>query len=408
MKKIFAVLASGLLGVSMLFSGCYTQEEEHVHKFLNYIAKEPTCTEAGILEQVCEECGEKAYSDLEAMGHRWVDGVCSRCGKTENGASEGGEEETPPDDSPEDPPVVSPEPRFTFIQDIYEQACSMGYFLSKEEFLLNVNNTVFTQVYINGKGRLKLSADGGISADVGEVRVDIPMDVEAELGIVLQIEISDGCLTVSDTMGKAMEFGVIDGLAETDSSDCVAGFAINLQNELLILYQSEKIKKVGTLAYDLQNVDEDLLLYLWRDGAYAAYGPFDRTATSVTVAPTHLGFPVNSVAPSAFVGCFDLVSVNLSEGIETIGAHAFEKCRSLESVILPVSLRQIYCTAFFGCDAMKSIFYCGTEEQWMEVNVGAALNQPVFDATVYYYSEKPPTQIGNYWRFLDNKVLVWR
>ena len=44
------------------------------------VIKEATCTEAGEKEIVCSACGEKKTEEIPALGHDYVDGVCSVCG----------------------------------------------------------------------------------------------------------------------------------------------------------------------------------------------------------------------------------------------------------------------------------------------------------------------------------------
>ncbi|MBE6927065.1 MAG: hypothetical protein E7467_01015 [Ruminococcaceae bacterium] len=44
------------------------------------VIKEATCTEAGEMATICSVCGEKGTKEIPALGHDYVDGVCSRCG----------------------------------------------------------------------------------------------------------------------------------------------------------------------------------------------------------------------------------------------------------------------------------------------------------------------------------------
>lgn len=89
--SVFALLAAVLL------SAC----GEHKHKFSNWqIKAEANCTEAGLRERVCADCGEVESEVLPALGHNWhVDNVtkqatclepgletthCLRCGEVNN------------------------------------------------------------------------------------------------------------------------------------------------------------------------------------------------------------------------------------------------------------------------------------------------------------------------------------
>lgn len=399
MRKTLGILSCAL-SAALLFSGCAPQQ--HVHSFQSYIILEPTCEDEGLIEQVCSECGEKTYIELVATGHRWVNGVCSVCGERETVT---------------DPPDSVDLTLFTTIDEIYEQSTLLGYLYSREVFLDNLNNTTFSDLYINGLGRLKAMADG-ISADVGDVRADIPMPQEAVLQTILSASILDGKLFISDTTGKTQFFGWVDGLEQTGNVTVIQALAVNLQNELLLLQESGDIIKVGTLNTRPMEVSEELMLYLASEDAtsYSVYGPFDRNTSEVTITPTHLGLPVRSVAVSAFADCTNLSRIALPEGIENIGNNAFYNCTSMEYIVLPASLDMLGVVAFLGCNAMQQIFYCGTQAQWNRIEVQSSyynysINDYDFgneDATVYFYSENQPVTAGNYWRYVNGVPTVWR
>ncbi len=54
------------------------------HKTTREERTEPTCVKAGVLKTFCTECNRKLSEVvLPALGHNYVDGVCSRCGREE-------------------------------------------------------------------------------------------------------------------------------------------------------------------------------------------------------------------------------------------------------------------------------------------------------------------------------------
>ena len=54
-------------------------EHEHV---TSTTVKEATCTEAGYTEEVCADCGTLvSQTEIQALGHDYKDGVCTRCGE---------------------------------------------------------------------------------------------------------------------------------------------------------------------------------------------------------------------------------------------------------------------------------------------------------------------------------------
>ncbi len=66
---------------------CGADKNGHIHEWKITPAKAPTCTDAGLTEwKYCPVCG---YTDsyqtfIEPLGHNFVDGKCTRCGKKEN------------------------------------------------------------------------------------------------------------------------------------------------------------------------------------------------------------------------------------------------------------------------------------------------------------------------------------
>ena len=96
-----------------------TEPQTHTHSLTKTTAKEPTCTADGNMDYwTCSDCG-KVFSDaegtsettvgamtLQALGHDYQDGVCTRCGEADP-------DHTPPaaEPDPENIPVPTIEPQ---------------------------------------------------------------------------------------------------------------------------------------------------------------------------------------------------------------------------------------------------------------------------------------------------------
>jgi len=52
----------------------------HTHSLVDYEAKSATCTAVGWEAYVeCSDCGYSTYTEIKALGHNYVNGICSRC-----------------------------------------------------------------------------------------------------------------------------------------------------------------------------------------------------------------------------------------------------------------------------------------------------------------------------------------
>ena len=77
---------------------------------------------------------------------------------------------------------------------------------------------------------------------------------------------------------------------------------------------------------------------------------------------TNLVFPSGliSVNPYAFVGCSNLISIDISNGVTSIGDSAFYYCTSLTSVTIPDSVTSIGSYVFYGCTSLTSVTIPGS------------------------------------------------
>ena len=76
-KKIIAVIAAcAILCMAGAFASC-----SHEHEFGEWVTvTEATCTEGGVRERTCR-CGEREAEAVDALGHDYRNGVCTRCGE---------------------------------------------------------------------------------------------------------------------------------------------------------------------------------------------------------------------------------------------------------------------------------------------------------------------------------------
>ncbi|MBO7196622.1 MAG: leucine-rich repeat domain-containing protein [Clostridia bacterium] len=137
---------------------------------------------------------------------------------------------------------------------------------------------------------------------------------------------------------------------------------------------------------------------------------------------------VNSIESSAFDGCSSLEFITIPESVSSIGNYAFKGCTSLEFISIPDSVTIIgnevfeYCSslsnikigkvtsigsyAFYGCDTLATVYFKGTEAEWNDIEI-ASSNSCFTNASVYFYSEDVPLDLGNFWHYVDGVPTIW-
>ncbi len=84
---------------------------------------------------------------------------------------------------------------------------------------------------------------------------------------------------------------------------------------------------------------------------------------------------------------------------------AFDSCVKLESIEIPATLTSIKRQSFYKCSALTTVYYGGTSEQWDNITIHP-FNDPLQEATRYYYSETPNYD-GAHWHYVDGIPAVW-
>ena len=82
-----------------------------------------------------------------------------------------------------------------------------------------------------------------------------------------------------------------------------------------------------------------------------------------------IGDSVTSIGICAFSDCTSLASVEIPNSVTSIGYGAFRGCESLTSVVIPNSMTSIGWEAFSDCTSLASFRYDGTKKQWDNINL---------------------------------------
>ena len=80
---------------------------------------------------------------------------------------------------------------------------------------------------------------------------------------------------------------------------------------------------------------------------------------------------VDKIGNYAFYNAERVKQVVIEEGVTEIGDYAFYGMYRLESVTIPSTVTKIGSDAFWYCSSLETIYYNGTEEQWIAIEKGA-------------------------------------
>lgn len=116
---------------------------------------------------------------------------------------------------------------------------------------------------------------------------------------------------------------------------------------------------------------------------------------------------VTTIGNAAFGACHNLTSVAIPGSVTSLGEAMFTACIGLTSVTIPNSVTSIGERAFRDCVNLTTVYYGGTAADWSGVSISTTYNSNLTSATRYYYSETAPTEAGNYWHWVDEKVEIW-
>jgi|GEM_PF-3008376 len=114
---------------------------------------------------------------------------------------------------------------------------------------------------------------------------------------------------------------------------------------------------------------------------------------------------VTTIGSSAFYNTA-ITSIVIPDKVTAIGEKAFYTCNNFASVVIGSSVTSIGAWAFRNCASQFTVYYNGTLDAWNEISIGE-LNDSLNSATIYYYSEIQPTDVGKYWHYVKGKPTPW-
>ena len=379
MKKIICLLAAcAVLCMAGAFASC-----SHEHEFGEWVTvTEATCTEGGVRERTCR-CGEREAEAVDALGHDYRNGVCTRCG-----------EEQPPTENeffaflPQGNGCYSIEaapgkllPETVVLPSEYEGGAVTEILPSGFErgnmttVFIPDSYTIIAQNAFSGCDALEeVTAEGQLD-QLGDKRVgngvfgDCTALTEVRLGEGTEILSGELCVRCPSLKEIVLPDSV------TQFWKCLARECESLER-ISIGSGLRSISGIGGMALapdcpalskievDPENPffsgegnclvrkEDGLLLAGGKDSVIPAdgsvreigYGAFSGTAIGHAEIPSG----VVRIGDNAFLNCTALAEVSFPAGLSEIGGYAFAGCGKLTSIALPEGLSEIGDYAFWG------------------------------------------------------------
>ena len=110
-----------------------------------------------------------------------------------------------------------------------------------------------------------------------------------------------------------------------------------------------------SLTASATNTTEDGLEYITTDGKATITKCPEYYEGAITIPTEVNGYPVTTVADTAFANCYALTSVVIPDTVKTLGKYAFNGCQALTKVTLSKNIKTISEGAFSQCPALTTV-----------------------------------------------------
>ena len=318
MKGLKRILSSLLLISTVFTVASCSVFKKHTHEWQNYVVKNPTCTENGLLEKLCSDCGEKEYEDIMAKGHNIINGVCTVCGQ--EGTSDY-----------EITPIAMPEGANNSaawsMEKIHQTAQDMGYKKDYGTFLSQLSYGHLQSVYIDALGLFHTTAivdsNNGNNLEfpliltIGKVSPVNPK--ETKLGNIYTVKVQDSQLVFTYSDGIMIPAGKLQGSGVT-----ITSFGINTENELVVYYSDNTIAFAGKIPEGKVAENQANFVYQRVESGYMIHNVLNSDEKVIEIPVSHQGVPVVGICKNAFKYVTDSVqSIVIPETVTSFENDCF-------------------------------------------------------------------------------------
>ena len=318
----------------------------------NAVVTAPTCTAKGYTTHTCA-CGD-SYVDsyTNALGHSYKNGVCTRCGATEEVVASGtcGNDLTWTLDSNGTLTISG--------------TGEMGKYSWGKSPWYAIRNQISEVVIENGAtsiGKFAFESCENLR------NISIPNTVKS-IGVwafsysgVEDLFIPLGVESIGDHAFNGCEsLKSINVADDNPRFSSVEGVLFNKDKTVLIRFpvissikQYEIPSGVTTVYYSAFDSCNGIEEVVFPNSIQTVHSCFESCTTIKSISIPN---GITTIENCMFEGCSNLTSVTLPNSITSIGISAFLDCKSLKNVILPNELTQIDMNAFQNCTSLESVF----------------------------------------------------
>ncbi len=325
------------------FASCGT---DHTHTWTSYLAKQPTCTEKGILERVCDECSKQSFEEIAPSGHNFgQDDVCKTCGADKT-----------TEDANNLITLTNPDIGYS-LESIYDVCVdSFGYKNSFGNFLDYLGNGYVQGMYEDTLKLVHFDIIRQATSQKAETEFSFALDIDREavtapkpelLKTIYRVGLSGDKLTVLYTDGTELNAGKV--LADEDEDETlIVSVFLNKTNQAAVVYDDGTALFVGKISDGVIPENHSNFVYRECEGGYEIIGAVNQNAKSLEIPLTFHGKPVVGIVKNSFSEMEYLKSVTIGGNIRYINDYAFERCESLSYIVIPETVEKLGYFVFFA------------------------------------------------------------
>ncbi|MBR1751740.1 MAG: fibronectin type III domain-containing protein [Ruminococcus sp.] len=186
---------------------------------------------------------------------------------------------------------------------------------------------------------LALAMMGSLSGDFFGIATAIAASAETYGTLEYEIK-DDGTIEITDCDGTGSSVNIpseidgkpVTGIGESAFSDC---------KDLTDIEIPDSVTNIGYFAFD-----------------------YCTSLTDITLPDS-----VTDIGHGAFYGCTSLTDISIPDSITDISVDTFRLCENLTTISIPDSVETIEYGAFYGCPSLTDVYYAGTQEQWIHIDI---------------------------------------